>query len=92
MSCIYGPRQFGTEDQGWVAHFLHPAPCTASRSPSIGDGHQVRDAAVRRRCGRGLLLALRTDRPSSSGSAFNLGGGPGNTLSLLELLGAIGQL
>ena len=35
MSCIYGPRQFGTEDQGWVAHFLHPRAARASRSPSM---------------------------------------------------------
>ena len=33
MSCIYGPRQFGTEDQGWVAHFLLRAHARASRSP-----------------------------------------------------------
>ena len=42
MSCIYGPRQMGTEDQGWVAHFLIRAlegePITI-----YGDGRQVRD-------------------------------------------------
>jgi CDP-paratose 2-epimerase len=42
MSCIYGPRQFGTEDQGWVAHFLIRA--LAGEEISIyGDGKQVRD-------------------------------------------------
>ena len=42
MSCIYGPRQMGTEDQGWVAHFL----IRALRGEPItifGDGRQVRD-------------------------------------------------
>ena len=42
MSCIYGPRQFGTEDQGWVAHFLIRA--LEGRPIAIfGDGRQVRD-------------------------------------------------
>ena len=43
MSCIYGPRQFGTEDQGWLAHFMLRSilgePLTI-----FGDGLQVRDA------------------------------------------------
>ena len=42
MSCIYGPRQLGTEDQGWLAHFLFSV--IAGRPISIyGDGRQVRD-------------------------------------------------
>jgi len=42
MSCIYGPRQFGTEDQGWVAHFMLTA--AAGRPLTIyGNGKQVRD-------------------------------------------------
>ena len=42
MSCIYGPRQLGTEDQGWLAHFLYSV--RAGRPISIyGDGRQVRD-------------------------------------------------
>jgi CDP-paratose 2-epimerase len=90
MSCIYGPRQMGTEDQGWVAHFLIRAlqgdPVTI-----YGDGHQVRDIlhvedavaawiGAWRRIGR-----LR-------GQAFNLGGGPANAVSLLQVLGAIGDI
>src|SRR3546814_926011 len=42
MSCIYGPRQFGTEDQGWVAHFLIKA-LRGERITVYGDGKQVRD-------------------------------------------------
>ena len=87
MSCIYGHRQMGTEDQGWVAHFLIRA--LAGRA----------DHALRRRlagarhprrvgCGRRLCQALeRID--DVAGSAFNLGGGPSNAVSLLELLDEI---
>lgn len=84
MSCIYGPRQMGSEDQGWVAHFLmrirDGAPITI-----FGDGHQVRDVLyvddaveayvrARRRIGR------------ISGRAFNLGGGPENAVSLAAVI------
>jgi CDP-paratose 2-epimerase len=89
MSCIYGPRQFGTEDQGWLAHFL----LRALRGQPItiyGDGKQVRDAlhvgdAVR------AWLAVLDNIHSVSGRIFNLGGGPDNTTSLLELLDAIAK-
>ena len=87
MSCIYGPHQFGTEDQGWVAHFL----IRALRGEAItiyGDGKQVRDilhvndavAAY-----RAVLGAI--DRVS--GRAFNLGGGPANAVSLRTVLDEI---
>jgi CDP-paratose 2-epimerase len=90
MSCIYGPRQFGTEDQGWVAHFLLSA--LAGRPITIyGDGRQVRDilhvsdavAAY-----RAMLDRIETTR----GQAFNLGGGPENALSLRMLLSEISGL
>ncbi|HZH07045.1 MAG TPA: NAD-dependent epimerase/dehydratase family protein [Lautropia sp.] len=84
MSCIYGPRQFGTEDQGWVAHFLIRAmkgePITL-----YGDGMQVRDILYVDDLVDALLLAAR-DAPQLAGKAFNLGGGPGNVISLLDLL------
>ena len=74
MSCIYGPRQFGTEDQGWVAHFLIKAlqgePITI-----YGDGRQVRDVLHV----ADAVAAYRAVLDASSGSAgqaFNLGGGP----------------
>jgi CDP-paratose 2-epimerase len=90
MSCIYGPHQFGTEDQGWVAHFL----IRALRGEPVtiyGDGRQVRDilyiddavAAY-----RAVLGAI--DRVS--GRAFNLGGGPANAVSLRTVLDEIAAL
>jgi CDP-paratose 2-epimerase len=84
MSCIYGVRQMGTEDQGWVAHFLIRAlegqPITL-----YGDGHQVRDILDVSNAVEAYLAAWsRIDR--ISGRAFNLGGGPANAVSLRELL------
>jgi len=84
MSCIYGPRQMGTEDQGWVAHFLIRAlegqPITI-----YGDGKQVRDVLHVDDAVDTYLAALRSiDRVS--GRVFNLGGGPDNAISLRQLL------
>jgi CDP-paratose 2-epimerase len=90
MSCIYGPHQHGTEDQGWVAHFLLRAlaglPITI-----YGDGCQVRDLLFIEDLVDALLLAQR-HMPSQSGLRFNLGGGPANAVSLLELLDLIAEL
>ncbi|HEY7298791.1 MAG TPA: NAD-dependent epimerase/dehydratase family protein [Xanthobacteraceae bacterium] len=90
MSCIYGPRQFGNEDQGWIAHFL----LQAIRETPItiyGDGYQVRDALF---VGDAADAWIRTlDRIEDvSGRIFNLGGGPGNAVSLRELIELIGDL
>jgi len=90
MSCIYGPRQFGTEDQGWVAHFLIRAQ-ERGRLTVYGDGMQVRDVLFVEDLVRALRLA-RENLPRLAGQAFNIGGGPGNTLSLLELLNQIEAL
>jgi CDP-paratose 2-epimerase len=90
MSCIYGPRQFGNEDQGWVAHFL----IRAARGEPLrlyGDGRQVRDILFV----DDLLdaFAAATDRIHEvSGAAFNIGGGPDNSVSLVDLLGRIESL
>jgi CDP-paratose 2-epimerase len=84
QSCIYGTRQFGIEDQGWIAWFCIAA--TMGRPFTIyGDGKQIRDAlwvddlidAYERAIDR--IEAVR-------GEVFNLGGGPAHTLSLLELV------
>lgn len=87
MSCVYGPRQFGNEDQGWVAHFLLRAlegrPITL-----YGDGKQVRDVLYVDDLVDAFLLAWKNvDR--LSGRAFNVGGGSANTVSLRELLARI---
>lgn len=90
MSCIYGPRQFGTEDQGWVAHFLIRA--FSGEGISIyGDGKQVRDilhiddavAAYR---------AMLSSIERLKGQVFNLGGGSHNAVSLLGVLREIEKL
>ncbi len=85
MSCIYGVRQFGFEDQGWVAHFvianLLKRPITI-----YGNGKQVRDLLYV----RDLVEAY--DKFFKSGSrheVFNIGGGPDNTTSLLEFIDTI---
>ena len=90
MSCIYGPHQFGTEDQGWVAHFLIRAlkgePITI-----YGDGKQVRDIlAVEDLVDAFLRIERRIG--DLSAQAFNVGGGPANTVSLLQVLDTIEQL
>ena len=84
MSCIYGPRQFGTEDQGWVAHFLLRM-LAGDEITLFGDGKQVRDILhVSDAVDAYLTLLGRMDE--AKGRAFNLGGGPGNAVSLLQLL------
>jgi CDP-paratose 2-epimerase len=90
MSCIYGPRQFGTEDQGWVAHFmiraLEGAPVTV-----FGDGAQVRDVLHVADAVRAYRIVM-ADIARLAGQAFNLGGGPGNAVSLGTMLAAIERL
>jgi CDP-paratose 2-epimerase len=90
MSCIYGPHQCGNEDQGWVAHFLLQA--MRGRPITIyGDGLQVRDILYVDDLVEAMLLCGE-DRDELRGRAFNMGGGPANTISLVELLDLIGTL
>jgi CDP-paratose 2-epimerase len=90
MSCIYGPHQFGTEDQGWVAHFLIQAlkykPITL-----YGDGKQVRDILFVEDLVQAYVLAMENIE-AISGQAFNMGGGVANTVSLLELCDMISAI
>jgi CDP-paratose 2-epimerase len=90
MSCIYGAHQMGTEDQGWVAHFLLRA-LEGAPVAIYGDGGQVRDVLFVDDLVNAFLLAQR-NMHALSGQAFNIGGGLGNTLSLRELLDLIGKL
>lgn len=84
QSCIYGTRQFGIEDQGWVAWFC-VAVTTGQPFTIFGDGKQIRDALW-----IGDLIDIyeraleRID--TVKGEVYNVGGGPTNTLSLLELV------
>lgn len=87
MSCIYGPHQHGTEDQGWVAHFLIRA--LAGQPITIyGDGRQVRDILFVDDAIDAYVAAWR-QISRVGGRVFNLGGGPGNAVSLLQLLGHV---
>lgn len=84
QSCVYGQHQFGIEDQGWVAWFTIAAmlgrPLTL-----YGTGKQVRDILYVDDLCRLYELAIENiDRVS--GKAYNTGGGPANTISLVELL------
>ncbi|HEX5775605.1 MAG TPA: NAD-dependent epimerase/dehydratase family protein [Caulobacteraceae bacterium] len=90
MSCIYGPRQMGSEDQGWVAHFLISALCGKPIS-IYGDGRQVRDVLHVSDAVAAYMSAWnRIERVK--GRAFNLGGGPGNAVSLRQLVQHIEDL
>lgn len=87
QSCIYGRRQFGVEDQGWVAHFVIAA--VMNRPISIyGDGRQVRDllhvSDLIRAYERGIEKI-----DELQGQAFNMGGGPENTLSIWSEFGPL---
>jgi CDP-paratose 2-epimerase len=90
MSCIYGPRQMGTEDQGWVAHFLIRA--LEDQPISIyGDGRQVRDILNVADAVEAYLSAWRRIE-QVKGRAFNLGGGPANAVSLVQLVSYMEEL
>lgn len=84
QSCIYGPRQYGITDQGWVSWFMVAAlggqPITI-----YGDGKQVRDILDVADLARAYELAVE-NIGAVRGHIFNVGGGPENTASLLELL------
>jgi CDP-paratose 2-epimerase len=87
MSCIYGQRQFGTEDQGWVAHLMREV--MEGRPVTIyGDGRQVRDVLYVDDLIDAMVLAW-SSAERLAGRAFNIGGGPANLLSPLELLDGI---
>lgn len=87
MSCIAGPRQFGNEDQGWVAHFVHSA--MHSKPVTIyGNGRQVRDVLSI----KDLVSAfekVREHLEKTAGQTYNVGGGIGNSASVLEVIDEI---
>jgi CDP-paratose 2-epimerase len=84
QSCIYGPRQFGVEDQGWVAWFAIAA--LLGRGITIfGDGRQARDVLHVEDLVRAYEAAIRSPDKAAA-QAFNVGGGPRSILSLLDLI------
>jgi CDP-paratose 2-epimerase len=84
MSCVYGRRQWGTEEQGWVAHFgralLHREPITI-----YGDGRQVRDLLWVDDVVVALRRAVQQIGRTASG-IYNIGGGPTNAVSVREVV------
>ncbi len=90
QSCIYGAHQYGTEDQGWVAHFVHSI--LKDRPLTIyGDGTQVRDLLDARDLS--ALYALVIDKIAiTRGEVYNVGGGTENQRNLLEVIDQIGEL
>ena len=90
QSCIYGTRQFGVEDQGWVAWFTI-ASVLETPVTIYGDGKQVRDILFIEDLIDAYLSAVkRID--VTAGGIYNIGGGPAYTLSLVELIDLLGRL
>jgi len=90
LSCVYGPHQWGNENQGWVAHFVKES--LARRTITFyGDGRQVRDVLYVDDLVDAMLIARR-EIERLSGMAFNIGGGPEHTTSLVELTQLIGAI
>ena len=87
MSCIYGERQFGNEDQGWVAHFLIAA--VLGRPITIyGDGKQIRDLLFVDDLVRAFEQAW-AHLDATAGRVYNIGGGPDNTLAVWAEFGPL---
>lgn len=87
QSCVYGPRQFGVEDQGWVAWFTIAA-VTGKPITIYGDGKQVRDVLwVDDLLDLFGAAVARID--VAAGQAYNIGGGPANTLAVWSELGPV---
>lgn len=90
MSCIYGTRQFGVEDQGWVSWFTI-ATLLGKPITIYGDGKQVRDMLYV----TDLVAAFDAfiqERSKIHHGVYNMGGGTANTMSLIELLGYLEEI
>jgi len=90
MSCIYGPHQCGNEDQGWVAHFAREALAGGGLS-IFGDGRQVRDILYVQDLVRAFAAAAEAS-DVTAGQIYNIGGGPENAISLLELISELEEI
>jgi CDP-paratose 2-epimerase len=86
QSCIYGPRQFGIEDQGWLAWFVIAA-ITDKPITIFGNGKQVRDILYVEDLMNAFDVAVESI-DNVSGEIFNIGGGPENTLSVWQEFGS----
>lgn len=94
-SSMYGGRQFATYDQGWIGWFCQKAIDQAKGEKEAftisGNGKQVRDVLHAEDMQRLYFSALK-NISAAAGQAFNVGGGPANSLSLLELLDLLGKI
>lgn len=94
-SSMYGGRQFATYDQGWIGWFCQQAVAqqrgAAAEFTISGNGKQVRDVLHAEDMVR-LYSAAVANADAAAGQAFNIGGGMANSLSLLELLGALERM
>lgn len=84
QSCIYGPRQFGNEDQGWVMHFVRKA-IVGEKISIYGNGKQIRDLLYVGDLIDAYSLALKKVK-AGTGLVYNIGGGRVNSISLLRLI------
>lgn len=90
QSCIYGPHQFGVEDQGWVAWFVISA--MLGRPLTIyGDGHQVRDVLHVDDLARLYEMAVQSPK-KISGKVYNIGGGPQQAFSVLNTIAELERI
>ena len=87
QSCIYGPNQFGIEDQGWLAWFII-ALTMGSQITIYGDGKQIRDILYIDDLVRLFELAVE-NKEKVRGKIYNVGGGMKNTLSVWSEFGPI---
>lgn len=89
-SCIYGYHQFGVEDQGWLAHFIISA-LLGKEITIYGDGKQVRDVLFIDDLRNAYMMAIKNVE-KLKGMAYNIGGGPDNQISLLEVVSALERM
>ena len=87
QSCIYGPRQMGVEDQGWVAWFIIAA-VTGEPITIYGDGKQIRDVLFVDDL-VGALTAAAEGIDVTEGEIYNIGGGPANTMAIWTEFGPL---
>lgn len=87
LSCVYGPRQVGSDEQAWLAD-LTRAALMAEPLTIYGDGKQVSDVLYIADLIKAIDLALANIK-ETAGQIYNIGGGPDNTLSPLELIGLL---
>ncbi|HET6613828.1 MAG TPA: NAD-dependent epimerase/dehydratase family protein, partial [Kofleriaceae bacterium] len=90
VSCVYGPFQRGDEDQGWIAQVMLAAALHDTVT-IFGDGKQVRDVLFIDDLVRALVVAAAR-APELAGQAFNVGGGPHNTTTPIELIALCREL